>query len=99
MLKTHLHCLVRLRILLDHPLSCNSYRAAGSLKGPRLCRYLKRLVVWRDHAKSIFDKMDHGDQLRNPIDGDTAHDPTLLIFAGERSGNTDLSGAPVTNLM
>jgi hypothetical protein len=75
MLKTHLHCLVRLQMLLDHPLSCNSYKADGSLKSPRLRCYLKRLAVWIDHAKSIFDKMDHGDQLRNPINGDTAHDP------------------------
>jgi hypothetical protein len=55
MLKTHLHCLVRLKMLLDHPLSCKSYKADGSLKGPRLRRYLKRLAVWRDHAKSIFE--------------------------------------------
>jgi hypothetical protein len=66
---------VRLRMLLDLPLSCNSYKADGSLKGPRLRRYLNRLAVWRDHAKAIFDKMDHGDQLRNPINGDTEHDP------------------------
>jgi hypothetical protein len=38
MLKTHLHCLVRLQMLLDHPLSCYSYKADGSLKGPRLRR-------------------------------------------------------------
>jgi hypothetical protein len=41
MLKTHLHCLLRLRMLLDHPLSYNSYKADGLLKGPRLRRYLK----------------------------------------------------------
>jgi hypothetical protein len=48
MLKIHLHC----RTLLHHPLSCNSYKADGSLKGPRLQRYLKRLAVWRDRATS-----------------------------------------------
>jgi hypothetical protein len=111
MLKTHLHCLVRLQMLLDHPLSCNSYKADGSLKGPRLRRYLKQLAVWRDNAKSIFDKMDHGDQLRNPIatrSGGTRlgmstrsgmHSTRHLIFAGERSGNTNLSGAPASNQM
>jgi hypothetical protein len=85
-------------MLLDHPLSCNSYKADGSLKGPRLCRYLKRLAVWRNHAKSIFDKMDHGDQLRNSIDGDTAHDPEWWHTSRDVNKIRDALGTDIAHL-
>jgi hypothetical protein len=72
LLKIHLHTLVRLRKILDVPLSYHFYNPDGRVKGPRLRRYLKTLSSWRDHAPAMHASMSEEDQILNPLDGDTS---------------------------
>jgi hypothetical protein len=75
LLKIRLRTLVRLRNILDVPLSYHSYNPDGRVKGPRLRRYLKTLSSWRDHAPAMHASMSEEDQILNPLDGDTSRGP------------------------
>jgi hypothetical protein len=74
LLKVHLHSLVQLRCLLCFPLSPLSF-SAGSLRGPRLRRYLVIVAGWRHCAQEIQAAMDDAERFRNPLDSGTSRGP------------------------
>jgi hypothetical protein len=80
LLKMHLHILVRLRRLLKAPLSGRSY-GTGSLRGPRLRRYLYIVAAWRDHAPGLHKDMLKPDRLLNPLDAGTSRVPDWWFSA------------------
>jgi hypothetical protein len=80
LLKMHLHTLVRLRRLLKAPLLRRSYRT-GSLRGPRLRRYLYIVTAWRDYAPGLHGDMLEPDRLLNPLDAGTSRGPDWWFSA------------------
>jgi hypothetical protein len=95
LLKIHLHMLVRLRRLLSFPLSYHSF-FGGSLRGPRLRRYLNILAGWRRLAPAIQAAMDELERLHNPLDSDTSRGPDWWFSARsvdelQNSLDTDIS--------
>jgi hypothetical protein len=80
LLKIHLYSLVRLRRLLAFPISPRSF-SAGSLRGPRLRRYLAIVASWRHYAPEIQAAMDDAERFHNPLDSDTSRDPEWWFSA------------------
>jgi hypothetical protein len=87
LLKMHLHTLVRLWRLLKAPLSGRSY-GTGSLRGPRLRRYLYIVAAWRDHAQGLHGDMLEPDRLLNPLDAGSG----LVVLCTLGKGNQGQPG-------